>query len=583
MPANERQLSGDSNRLENSAGEQTLMPLERGTLPPLSQEKLQLLDAWRGIAEQIVSFNGKQGGGHLQNGVYRYTQETLVKLGLDRQGWEALPAQTGSTLDMIGGDVLLVNRRTGQMELIDASSRRLDPTTGAQLSGRESQKANVPLLREQGVIDALPRWFDLSGKVEFDQDSPEQSRRVQEFAEDFSHRIKELTRADSHGPFNLRDFPLPSPTVSRDKEASSREIKAVVEWSQKNADLSWRSGERNLSANYREFGRVIETGALAFSSRVQSSSLSDAVGRLAERIILEDAAKAIYPVAKGGAESLPSIAHRQVSKDGTVVQVKPDGALVISMRQGGNGQPEIYSSPSVLGAFDSASKKLALAATKPEQYAELAKELPAHYRHMFEAGKLDMGKILQVVSRFRNQFAAGGVGTERALLGHLVHRLVERKPDELRRLATGAGTQTAKGGETAVTREVDSKEAAPKLEQIGRKGDGSANDARFSDHLSPKELARLAELQSTLEGKGNLSPSEKETLRSLRQAQEELARPGAKTPQLNSRLAAVRRVIGLEGVNKVAGPAMIAAVVLNLYRASASEVDEAQPTFGMGW
>ena len=45
----------------------------------------------------------------------------------------------------------------------------------------------------------------------------------------------------------------------------------------------------------------------------------------------------------------------------------------------------------------------------------------------------------------------------------------------------------------------------------------------------------------------------------------------------------MRRVIGLEGVNKVAGPAMLAAVVLNLYRASASEVDEAQPTFGMGW
>lgn len=582
MPANERQSSGDRNRLENSAGERGFMPLESGSIPPLSQEKMQLLDAWRGIAEQIVSFNGKQGGGHLQNGVYRYTQETLVKLGLDKQGWEALPAQTGSTLDMIGGDVLLVNRRTGQMELIDASSRRLDPSTGAQLSGRESQKANVPLLREQGVIDALPRWFDLSGKVEFDQGSPEQSRRVQEFAEDFSHRIKELTRADSHGPFNLRDFPLPSPTISRDKEATSREIKAVVDWSQKNADLSWRSGERNLSASYREFGRVIETGALAFSSRVQSTSLTDAVGKLAERIILEDAAKAIYPVAKGGAESLPSIAHRQVGKEGTVVQVKSDGALVISLRQGGNGQPEIYSSPSVLGAFDNASKKLALAAAKPEQYAELARELPAHYRHMFEAGKLDMGKILQVVSRFRNQFAAGGVGTERALLGHLVHRLAERTPDELRRLGTGTGHPTAKTGEVG-TKDVGSREVAPRLEQIGRNGDGSVRESGFGDHLSPRELARLAELQSTLEGKGNLSPSEKETLRSLRQAQEELSKPGAKSPQFNSRLVAVRRVIGLEGVNKVAGPAMIAAVVLNLYRASASEVDEAQPTFGMGW
>ena len=570
-------LAREAFRADDRQKEANAVPISE-----VSAEKLKLLNAWQGISEQIVSYNARQGGGRLQNGVYELTRQTVNNLGLERAGWQVLPVQTGSALDMIGGDILLVNRRTGRFELLDASSRRLDPSTGEFLSSAESQKTNVPAIREKGVIDALPHWFDVGGRLEVDQATPEHSQRVKEFAKDFRLRIQELTAPNADSPFNLKDFPLPSPTVTKDAEARSRELQAVVEWSKKNADESFRSGDRRMASDYKEFGRSIESGALAFSVRVNSSGLNDAVNKMVERIILEDAAKALYPQPKGaaggqGSQPVDNISHRQTGKNGTVVQVKPDGALVVSFArlagQGGNGgSPEIYSVPNVLGHFEKASQKLALALNKPETHAELAHELPGHYRKMYEQGQLDMGKVLTIVSRFRNQFAAAGVGTERALLGHLVHRLADREPEQIRKLANpDAVADAAKEG----------SEKAPRLADFGREPGGE--QGRYADRLSPQELQRLAQLTTQLEGKGNLSPQERMTLESLKRASEELAKPGGGGAQ-NTRLVAVRRVLSGETLNKAAGPAMIAAVVLNLYRYNSPGFeDEVQPSFGRGW
>ncbi|MBX9940433.1 MAG: hypothetical protein K2Y32_14335 [Candidatus Obscuribacterales bacterium] len=565
-----QELARDAFRVDDRQKDTQAAPVSE-----VSSEKLKLLNAWQGISEQIVSYNARQGGGRLQNGVYELTRQTVNSLGLERAGWQVLPVQTGSALDMIGGDILLVNRRTGRFELLDASSRRLDPSTGEFLSSAESQKTNVPAIREKGVIDALPHWFDVGGRLEVEQSTPEHSQRVKEFAQDFRLRIQELTAANSDSPFNLKDFPLPSPTVTKDAEARSRELQAVVEWSKKNADESFRSGDRRMASDYKEFGRSIEGGALAFSARVNSSGLNDAVNKMVERIILEDAAKALYPQPKNaqGVQQVDNISHRQTGKNGTVVQVKPDGALVVTFARlagpGGNGGPEIYSVPNVLGHFEKASQKLALSLNKPDSYGELARELPGHYRKMYEQGQLDMGKVLTIVSRFRNQFAAAGVGTERALLGHLVHRLAEREPDQIRKLANPE-VAAKEGGEKA-----------PRLSDFGREHGG--DQGRYADRLSPQELQRLSQLTTDLERKGNLSPQEKMTLESLKRASEELSRPGGGGPQ-NNRLVAVRRVLSGEALNRAAGPAMIAAVVLNLYRYSNPGFeDEVQPSFGRGW
>lgn len=597
MQSGERQFSRDRSNADRPSDS---LAIDSSSQMPFPSDKVRLLEAWREISERIVSYNAQQGGGALQNGVYRYTQATLKELGLDKQGWEALPVQTGSALDMIGGDILLLNNRTGRIELLDASNRRLNQRTGEFLSAGQSEKTNVPALREKGVVDALPSYFDrATGHLELDQATPELTEAVKAFRSDFAHQLKSLTDPTSPSNFNLRYFPMPSPTVTKDQEAKSREIRAVVDWSQSESQAAARRGERGLSYEFKEFARTIETGALSYASRVNSNGLNETVNRLAERIILEDAVKAVYPNPNAVKLSDAMLKHKQSTADGTIVQVKPDGSLVLTMRgqspagATGVGPAEIYTGGSALAAFDAAAKKLAVASASPEQYAEIAKELPGHYKKMYEAGKLDMGRVLQIVARFRNQFAAGGVGEERALVGHLVHRLAERDSADLRRLATGEPkptdtkpveiTPSRTATQPSDGRTQDNRYAGrevPTLKEIGRTEAGV--DPRYSDHLSPQELSRLDQLRAEFSKRGNLSPAERETLTALDRAKKELSVPGEKSPQNNARLVAIRRAIGGEYVARSVGPAMVGMVLLNLYRAR-PEDNDVRPTFGVGW
>lgn len=121
---------------------------------------------------------------------------------------------------------------------------------------------------------------------------------------------------------------------------------------------------------------------------------------------------------------------------------------------------------------------------------------------------------------------------------------------------------------------------APTLKEIGRTEAGV--DPRYSDHLSPQELARLDQLKAEFSKRGNLSPAERETLSALDRAKKELSVPGEKSPQNNARLVAIRRAIGVESVARAVGPAIVGMVLLNLYRAR-PEDNDVRPTFGVGW
>lgn len=596
---------------------------------PMPKPQQQLIDAWRGVSEQIVAYNSRQGGGHLQNSVYRYAAETLRDMGLDKQGWEVLPAQTGSALDMIGADIILVNRRTGALELLDPSSRRLDPQTGEFASAADNAKTNVPRLRENGVIDALPQWFDQSGRLEKDQRTPEMSQRVIEFEADFRNKIASLTAPGAEHALNMRDFPLPTPTISKEKDKPAADIKRVVDFFNQRAGEENRSGSRGLAAEFSEYARTLERGAATFAARQDSVSLENTVNKLAERIILEDAVRSLYPQAGHQHLSGAQIAMRQTSSDGTIVHVKPDGALTVMLKNQanpGNGATEVYTGGSATKAFEKAATKLALAAGNPEKFAELAADLPNHYKKMFAAGTLDMNRVLKVIGTFRAEYSAGGAGTERTLIGHLVHRLADRQPGDLRTLATGVNAdkpavnaghdgnanvrpttithsdrQAANDGrppnvQGRVQHREEFRDAAaqanaqpqerwanrkpPEMAELGSQG----RDKVSPQHLSPKELTALREAREQLIAKGNLSPSEKQQVKNIEQAERELGESSPVTRQKLSRVAAVRNAINGGSLVRVAGPAMLATVVLNLYRnANAAELEEGRPNFGLGW
>jgi len=269
----------------------------------LTPEQIQMLNLWRGKANQIKasnSANARDGGADIQNGVYKLAAEELKKQHLDEKGWEALPVQDHSPLDKIGADIVLVNRQSGDIIFLDPSSRRLDPRTGERLSSSESAKNNVPALRQDGVVDALPGWFDkMSGNLK--TDDPHMKGRIATFAEDFSFQIAELTRTPS--PFNLKDFPLPSPTgYAQVKDAKGdlvsnpaeiAEIKAVSTWSNKKA--SEVQGENfRMAGDYKSYAQTVDA-ALNYTRREKSGKLGEAFHRNAAKVIVEDAIAQVYP------------------------------------------------------------------------------------------------------------------------------------------------------------------------------------------------------------------------------------------------------------------------------------------------
>jgi hypothetical protein len=118
------------------------------------------------------------------------------------------------------------------------------------------------------------------------------------------------------------------------------------------------------------------------------------------------------------------------------------------------------------------------------------------------------------------------------------------------------------------------------LAELGSQG----SDKVSPQHLSPQELTALKEAREQLIAKGNLSPSEKQQVKNIEQAERELGESSPVTRQKLSRVAAVRSAIAGRSLVRSAGPAMLAAVVLNLYRnANATELEEGRPNFGLGW
>lgn len=435
----------------------------------------EMLNQWRGRADAIATYNSRQDGGHLQDAVYRYGIERIRALGLDKEGWELLPSQMGSPLDLIGCDLVLHNRRTGAMEMLDPTSMRLNRQTGERSSASENGYSEAPRIREAGVIDALPTWFDASGALRRDHEVPQMRAKVEEFAEDFDARLKELTRPGQNYAFNMKEFPLPSPVIQQDKSQSIADLKQVVDWSKQKAEAARRAGDRSEMGLYGEFAQTIEKGALAFSSRIDAKPLQGSVEKMAERVILEDVIKSMRPHPPVPGEVPPSTALRQSTQDGSSVQIRPDGTMIMNLRSADNpGQTEIYNGGNVFDAFNRAAKRLSAAVNNKEVQAELVNSLPKSQRKLFESGQLSMEKVLRVVERFRNEYGAGGAGQDRTLAGILVHKYAQRTTSDLKSVATGSsqnGTPTAAPNEGAVgeqerlaARETTGKTVSPVLE-----------------------------------------------------------------------------------------------------------------------
>jgi len=609
------QRDGDSG-LDNQ-GDRTTGANDNNASTGLSPNQAEFFRIWAEKERAILDLNTRNatdGGGHLQNSIYDYTKGVLRELGLDKKGWQAYPVGMNSPLDKIGADIVLVNSKTGDVVFLDPSSRRLDPATGEPLRYSESAKNNVPALRENGVIDALPRWFDKgTGRLDPHSDDPAMRDRINDFKETFRFQLTDLT---SHpAPFNMKDFPLPSPYPVKDQAVEVQQIQKVVDWAQTKARESRQNGEGQMARMQEDFGNALKNGALNFSRRTSSENLSGQMDRSVNQVIIEEALARAYP--NKFKPSPPGQRNMQRLEDGSDVRTDKGGNLIVNLKTPGQqSADQVINVGSLTDSFRKATVHWAGGQFDPKKIAEMYDMLPKSVRKMVDNGDVKLEKVMAEIANDRNAFAAGGAGVERPFLSRVVTRMANQKAEGLRRIMNAAAAEVTAPVEEVATNEIRTtpKVVAPvKTEggagetHLGRPGsngrwepgsapkpqigkvdapaggnggngvNGHGAEKALPEHLTGDELRLMDRYRVALESKGTqLNQGDRETIASIKFAQQELSKPLNGDRNKIELVRHIRGLMGAEGRGAALSMAIICGAVLNFYAAHKGELDESE-------
>ncbi len=204
---------------------------EVGAVRSLSQNLSEMDAARPAIISELNRTDSRQ------SNVYKVIQEQLHDSGLESKGWEVYPTAIKSPADAVGADYLLVNKKTGEFHLLDATS---------------NPDKMPPAIRAAGVIQFEPRWFDILGAL-----------RVEEFpeAQDFPGRLRQqlegLTRTSS--PFKLGECPFPDFRRLTPDEAKVQ-VDTFVSWLKEKA----RQGDPGSRDDLSGYAASLEKGASRF-------------------------------------------------------------------------------------------------------------------------------------------------------------------------------------------------------------------------------------------------------------------------------------------------------------------------------
>ncbi len=597
----------------------------RGTLAAdntvLTAEQLKMLDSWRSNENAIRSSNiasSTDGGAETQNGVYKMAVEELKRQGLDKQGWEALPVQDKSPLDKIGADIVLVNRKTGDMIFLDPTSRRLDPRTGEMLRAGEGSKNNVPALRQDGVVDALSSWFDkMSGNLKTDHENPVIRDRIKTFAEDFRFQVAELTSRPT--PFNLKDFPLPSPlayarvpdgkgeTNSNPKEIA--EIKAVSQWASEKASNLSRSGDSRSASDHRSFAQTVDQ-ALSFTVREKSGKLSEAFHRTAAKVIVEDAIAQAYP---NQPKPINGKTHVNLG-EGNRIMIDKSGQLVADVMPDSKSESKyVITGGDAAEVFRAEVNKLVMVRNNPAKLQEFISTLPGSVQKKIERGEMSAVKILQKVEENRNAYSAGGAGVERPLYGRVVERLASGKVPSLRGMVEDVVPNEQKVAKAEVVKaevipetpkvlpepvkEVKERpvaannneppksrwdKPAPNMGSLENAASTMSQTEKTFVPLSASEVQKLREERIALERKGQLTPEESHQKRALQFAERELTKAGNE-PWKADLISHLRKTMRGEARGASLGVAIIGSAALSWIVQHQGPGDPTRAKFGEVW
>ncbi|MBZ0189220.1 MAG: hypothetical protein K8F91_23450, partial [Candidatus Obscuribacterales bacterium] len=191
--------------------------------------------------------------------------------------WQVYPTAKDSPADLAGADFLLVNQKTGDFHILDA-------TANPEKFANPGQH-NVPHIRQKGLIFFENNWFDEIGSIKVDD------TRVGVDAQEFQTRLREqlaeLTREPS--PFRLGETPLPDPRQSLTPEGNRAQIDQFSTWIRQEA---LRTDDYSMQVQLDEYAGVLERGAsehLRFKAREVAPPpvLKNKIGDTTDRTVID--------------------------------------------------------------------------------------------------------------------------------------------------------------------------------------------------------------------------------------------------------------------------------------------------------
>ncbi|CAN5618526.1 hypothetical protein BH10CYA1_BH10CYA1_57120 [soil metagenome] len=291
----------------------------------------------RAKVEEIASLESRINRNHdhqdyVQNHM-RALMNTLKSQGKVGKEWNVYPTEAGSPADAIGADYVLINSKTGEFHMLDATSN------DSKYSKPEDH--NVALMREPGLIYYEKPWFDQMGKLRTDPTEDATIRdHVTQFQSNLAAQLIDLTHTPSL--LNLGEAPLPSVIKLEDQTAKQSQINSFISWLEHKAT----SAPEDVDAHqFEDFASTLKRGAGKHADKTAATQfsleLNQRVEKAAEKVVTSLAVAAelgrtVESINSGAAKS--NIRHFQqgnrinLERDGVIYQSKDMGDVLVEAR-----------------------------------------------------------------------------------------------------------------------------------------------------------------------------------------------------------------------------------------------------------
>lgn len=403
---------------DSSSGTQAYLSWSNQSL----DSALRHLDASRRAAELRLS-QINSGGDRAQINVYQLLKDKILPelkaSGRIPADMEVYPSQPQSPTDKVGGDFLLVNRKTGEFQFLDVTLR--------------TDKNNVFGLRQGGVIIVENQLFDRMGALKTDEGG-EVGEKAKELRSNLEAQIEGLSRQKS--PFKLGADGTPLPSLSpKSAEETIAEINRLSSWAREKAKAAGAS-----DPGFREMADIIDRSSKHSQiANVEKASpkLQESARKVSESEVLKyiysKYKNSQYPAQNPGKESdvklhkdgrIKMLAENGDRLDGGAMSEHLEAALKTLVNQknmlAGLSNEQLKG----MGADISSFAKL-----KGEERANaIEKALKSQPKFKAEAGKL-MEKLFDLKSIVGNGGAVGGARP--VISDNIISRLQSRNEETL--------------------------------------------------------------------------------------------------------------------------------------------------------